>query len=83
MVEGPGGGIWTVVRDTVGWGFTPDDQEVDNVVTLDMDTTWRLCTRAVTPDIARSSAAVAGDRALAHTALDIISIIRTAKDHAR
>lgn len=83
MVEGPGGGIWTVVRDTVGWGFTPDDQEVDNVVTLDMDTTWRLCTRAVTPDIARSSAAVAGDRAVTHPALDIILIIRTAKDHAR
>lgn len=43
---------------------------------LDADTTWRLCTRGITPEQATKRAFIAGDQSLAKTALNIVSIIR-------
>lgn len=78
MVDGPGGGQWTVERDAGGWGFVPPEPNADNIVTIDVDTAWRLCTRGIEPDAARSRASITGDEALGHAALEIVSIIRTA-----
>jgi hypothetical protein len=44
---------------------------------LDAGTTWRLCTRGVTPEQATEHARIDGDRHLATAALQIVSIIWT------
>lgn len=49
VVDGPGGGQWTVERDAGGWGFVPPEPNADNIVTIDVDTAWRLCTRGIEP----------------------------------
>ena len=74
-VDGPGAGSWTVERDAGGWMFVPPGQSAGNVVRIDVDTAWRLCTRGIDPDTARHRAAITGDAALGHAALGIVSII--------
>jgi len=44
-------------------------------VGLDADTTWRLCTRGVSPEQAAGNARIDGDEHLATAALQIVSII--------
>ena len=75
-VTGPGGGAWTCTRTGDGWaldhGTTPQPSAR---LELDTDTTWRLCTRGITPDQAAEHAGVEGDHRLATAALQIVSII--------
>jgi uncharacterized protein (TIGR03083 family) len=75
-VTGPGGGAWTCTRTRDGWaldhGPTPKPSAR---LELDTDTTWRLCTRGITPEQAAEHASVEGDHQLATTALQIVSII--------
>jgi hypothetical protein len=52
-------------------------------IVLDADTTWRLCTRSITPETAAERARVDGDRRLAAAALQIVSIIWSPPDHNR
>jgi uncharacterized protein (TIGR03083 family) len=70
-------GSWTVERDTSDWQFVESEQHADNVVYVDVDTAWRVCTRGIDPDTARDRAVVTGDEALGRAALGIVSIIRT------
>ncbi|GAA0948353.1 maleylpyruvate isomerase family mycothiol-dependent enzyme [Virgisporangium aurantiacum] len=76
-VTGPGGGGWTCPRG-------PARRRLDGpaparpptaALDLDTDTTWRLCTRGITPEQAAARARVDGDRRLATAALQIVSII--------
>ena len=77
VVTGPGEGTWSCTRTTAHWalhhGSTPYP---DSRLTLDTDTTWRLCTRAISPENAITKTHIDGDQNLAHAALTIISIIR-------
>ena len=77
VVDGPGAGSRTVERDADGWGFALPEELADNVVRIDVDTAWRVCTRMIDPDTARDRAVITGDEALGHAALEIVSIIRS------
>src|SRR6266545_2276095 len=49
-VTGPAGGTWTCTRTGTRWAPDHDQQtHPDARVELDADTTWRLCTRGITP----------------------------------
>ncbi|SFB52465.1 TIGR03083 family protein [Amycolatopsis marina] len=75
-VTGRAGGTWTCTRTEHGWALrTRPQPQPTATVSLDADTTWRLCTRGVTPAQARAHAIVHGDERLADAALDIVSII--------
>jgi uncharacterized protein (TIGR03083 family) len=79
-VTGPGGGTWTCTRGADRWhlGGPATDPLTDPptaTLDLDTDTTWRLCTRGITPEQAADRARVGGDRRLAAAALRIVSII--------
>ncbi len=76
IVEGTAETAWTVERHPDGWRFVLDGSSADNAVAVDVDTAWRLCTRAIEPGAARSGARISGDAALAEAALTIVSIIR-------
>jgi uncharacterized protein (TIGR03083 family) len=76
-VTGPAGGTWTCTRTQARWGldreaYTSPEARVE----LDADTTtWRLCTRGISPEQAASKARTQGDRRLTTAALQIVSII--------
>lgn len=76
-VTGPAGGTWTCRRDRGRWILDRRPHpNADARLTLDPDTTWRLCTRGITPAQAAARARTDGDAQLTDTALGIVSIIR-------
>lgn len=75
VVAAARGGAWTVQRIGDAWAFVDDVDRGENVVTLDADTTWRLCTRGIVPNVALERADIAGDAELGAAALHIVSII--------
>jgi uncharacterized protein (TIGR03083 family) len=78
IVTGPGGGEWTCTRGPDRWRMhhQPHPQPTAKLE-LDADTTWRLCTRGITPGQAAEHARIDGDQRLATVALQIVSIIWT------
>jgi uncharacterized protein (TIGR03083 family) len=75
-VTGPGGGDWTCTRGPDRWRLhhQPHPQPTARLE-LDADTTWRLCTRGITPEQAAEHARIDGDQHLATAALQTVSII--------
>ena len=75
-VTGPGRGKWACTRGPDRWSLQrqPHPQPAARVE-LDTDTTWRLCTRGITPEHAAGHARIDGDQHLAAAALQIVSII--------
>lgn len=80
-VTGPGGGDWACTRGPDRWRLHrgPHPRPAARLE-LDADTTWRLCTRGITPDQAAEHARLHGDQHLARAALKIVSIIWTPPD---
>lgn len=75
-VTGPGGGDWACTREPDRWRLRRQRHPSPAArLELDADTTWRLCTRGVTPEQAAERARISGDRRLAAAALQIVSII--------
>src|SRR5690606_35560729 len=75
-VTGPGGGDWACTREPDRWRLRRQRHPSSAArLELDADTTWRLCTRGVTPEQAAERARISGDRRLAAAALQIVSII--------
>jgi hypothetical protein len=78
VLTGAVSGHWYVRREPDGWCLVPaaPSGHADVVVTLDADTVWRLGSRAITPETARSLATIEGDDALAGAILTMVAIIR-------
>ncbi|GAA4499613.1 maleylpyruvate isomerase family mycothiol-dependent enzyme [Actinoallomurus oryzae] len=75
-VTGPGGGDWTCTRGPDRWRLSRGPHPRPTArLELDTDTTWRLCTRGITPGQAAERTRTDGDRHLAAAALQIVSII--------
>ncbi|MFB7208822.1 maleylpyruvate isomerase family mycothiol-dependent enzyme [Streptomyces sp. NPDC056255] len=76
LVDAPAGGVWTATATGGGWSLgEPDDGRPAAVVRLDAETTWRLCTRGIQPDTALAHVRIDGDRQLAETICQIVSIV--------
>jgi uncharacterized protein (TIGR03083 family) len=75
-VTGPSGGEWSCTRGPDRWRLQrqPHPQPAARLE-LDADTTWRLCTRGITPERAAEHAHIHGDQRVATAALQIVSII--------
>jgi uncharacterized protein (TIGR03083 family) len=74
---GEGGGRWAAVRRGGRWRLAtqPSPPHASTVVTVDVETLWRLYTKAIDRDAARARAHVAGDEALASRVLSARAII--------
>jgi hypothetical protein len=83
-VTGPGGGTWTCARGPDRWRLhrQPHPRPTASLE-LDADTTWRLCTRGITPTQAAERARIHGDRHLATAALQVVSIIWSPPEPAK
>jgi len=75
-VPGPAGGRWTAVRAENHWRLGTTDAPPTAEVGIDADALWRLATRGITPEAARSRATIHGDERLAGAALTLLAIVR-------
>lgn len=76
-VTGPAGGSWSCRRTPDRWELQHQTHpSPDAKLKLDADTTWRLCTRAITSEHAAEHAHIEGDQHLTAAVLNIVSIIR-------
>lgn len=65
-VEGPGGGVWSLVKGEVTWAVYHDAApSPEAAIRLDADTAWKSLYHALVPSEARARAHVEGDEALA------------------
>ncbi|WP_405836065.1 maleylpyruvate isomerase family mycothiol-dependent enzyme [Streptomyces platensis] len=75
-VGGPAGGTWTATVIGGRWSLAePATGRPAARVGLDAESTWRLCTRGISPAAALTRARVDGDRQLAEAACQIVSIV--------
>jgi uncharacterized protein (TIGR03083 family) len=75
--KGEGGGRWTVARRGGSWRLAaePSTERPSTVVTIDVDTLWRLYTKAIDRDAVRARARIEGDVALGERVLSARAII--------
>ncbi|NEE22985.1 maleylpyruvate isomerase family mycothiol-dependent enzyme [Streptomyces sp. SID7499] len=76
IAEGVAGGTWTATSTADRWSLAEAPRgRPTAAVLLDTETVWRLCTRNIDPAEALSLARVQGDRRLAESACQIVSIV--------
>ncbi|MBN1887961.1 MAG: maleylpyruvate isomerase family mycothiol-dependent enzyme [Thermoflexales bacterium] len=75
-ISGSSGGRWFLLREDEQWRLYLDDPRPANAeVIIDEEIAWRLFTRTMSKDEARSKIAMLGDQALGLPVLDMVSII--------
>jgi len=74
---GEGGGRWITARRAGRWSLAAEAtaERPTTVVTIDVETLWRLYTKAIDPDSARARARIEGDEALGERLLTARAII--------
>jgi uncharacterized protein (TIGR03083 family) len=73
---GEGGGRWTVARRGGGWRLTDETSgRPSSIVTVDVETLWRLYTKAIDRDAAHARARLEGDERLGSAVLAARAII--------
>ncbi len=75
-VSGEAGGDWTLLRENEAWSlYTGLPPAPDSTVRCDQDTAWRLFTKGIDRDVARSRVSVEGDRMLGEVALGSLAVM--------
>lgn len=75
-ITGDAGGDWSLVRQPSAWTLyegSPDSPTT--TITMDQSTAWRLLTKGLTPEAARSQITFAGDQTLGEPIFQAIAII--------
>ncbi|MFB3132679.1 MAG: maleylpyruvate isomerase N-terminal domain-containing protein [Rhodothermales bacterium] len=76
VITGEAGGTWTLCKDQPAWRlYTGEPSDVATRVRLDQDTAWRLFTKGLSPEEARSRIFVGGDEALGERILNLVAVI--------
>lgn len=77
VIDGPAGGTWTVRRETSGWRLYAgrEDRPPTTEVGLPSTVAWRLFTRGITPEEARSQLQIGGEELPAEHVLQAVAII--------
>jgi uncharacterized protein (TIGR03083 family) len=75
-ISGSSGGQWCLLRENEQWQlYLHNQHSPDAEVIIDEEIAWRLFTRGMSKDKARSKVALLGDQALGLPVLDMVSII--------
>ncbi len=70
------GGEWFLIRNNNTWQLTPVAIEYpDASITLEPDTAWKLFTKGIKPEVAKSSSTISGDEQLIEPALRLIAVM--------
>jgi uncharacterized protein (TIGR03083 family) len=75
-ITGAAGGTWFLLREQTSWQLYLDiARQPDAQVTLDQDTAWRLFTKGIGEETARSRAICVGDSRLTSPMLKMLAVI--------
>lgn len=74
-VTGETGGDWFIEKQPAGWTFRQKSEQAKCRISLDPDTAWKLFTKGITSDVARSKMRIEGDTQLASPLLSMISVM--------
>jgi uncharacterized protein (TIGR03083 family) len=75
-IEGEAGGVWTLVRGARGWAlFSGSSRDADAVVRLDQETAWKLFSKGLDRNAARTRVQVEGESSLGEPMLDSLAIM--------
>ena len=75
-IEGEAGGVWTLLRQEQTWRLYADaGSQASAQIALDQDIAWRLFTKGMSGEAARSHARISGDEALAAHLLKLLAIM--------
>jgi uncharacterized protein (TIGR03083 family) len=77
VVTGPSGGAWSIKRDETRWRLVVGSGHADAEVHIPEDVAWRLFTRMMPPDAARSSIRRLGSAELTEAACTAVAIMTT------
>jgi hypothetical protein len=70
------GDIWLLVRANARWAlYSGVETPPASTTALDQETAWRLFTKGMSPDKARSRVTLSGDAALAAQVLRTVSVL--------
>lgn len=76
QITGEAGGEWSLVRDREAWNlYSGSAPEAISRVQLDQDLAWRLFTRGVGREDARSQVHIEGDQRVGENVLELVSIM--------
>lgn len=76
VITSEAGGAWTARKDDASWRISPETWgDATAEVELDAETAWRLFTRGISKDDARSVARLLGDPRLGEAVFDVVSIL--------
>ncbi len=77
MVNGECGGTWWVERGKNGWALVaaPARERIDARISIPQAIAWRVFTKGIARDEARSHAAISGDEALGNAVLGMTAIV--------
>jgi uncharacterized protein (TIGR03083 family) len=78
LVTGPGGGSWTVRRQSFTWAVDRGSpaQPAAVLVQVSPGCLWRVATRGITVEAAREQAVISGNQELGLAVLSLVAIIR-------
>jgi uncharacterized protein (TIGR03083 family) len=74
-ITGDAGGVWFLVRVGDGWELMLDGEGAAAEVVVPQDTAWRMFTKGLDWETARSSAAIGGDAELASWVFRTVAVI--------
>lgn len=74
-VTGEIGGDWFIEKQHSGWTFRQLSEQATCSIRLDPDTAWKLFTKGITSDVARSKMRIEGDTRLASPLLSMVSVM--------
>ena len=75
-ISGECGGQWFLSKESTGWHFVkPTDREWASRVSIPQELAWRLFTKGIDRDSARSQVEVNGDRDLGEKVLQLTAIV--------
>ena len=75
-ISGECGGQWFLSKASAGWQLVrPTEEECASRVTIPQELAWRVFTKGLDRDAARSQIAVDGDRDLGEKVLQLTAIV--------
>ncbi len=76
FITGEAGGTWTLCKESAAWRlYVGRAPELSAQVRLNQDTAWRLFTKGLSPEDARSRILIEGDETLGKRVLDLVAVM--------
>ena len=76
QIEGPAGGVWTLVRGEGGWAlFTGSEPRPAAAITLDQEVAWKLFSKGLDRQAARARIRIEGDPRLVEPVLATLAVM--------